>query len=290
MHRTPPSTAPARRIERLRSPLFAHPHAYDEHALLNFAIRTGRTAEITHPVGAEITRDNIQRSPMGFGFTLHGQPSTALFNDFCTHLAERTPHKWVQETVTEVKRDPATGKYRLRCGDVDVVADAVVVATGPQGRWNIPSPFRPFIGTPSVVHTAELFEAGLTLGEVVINRTAHLAEGSQVLVIGGGLTAAQAALAAVRAGFRVSLRSREALRMRDYDVETEWLDRRHVNRLRFDFLSTPMAERSSFLREATAGGSMPGSYVSLPSLPSRPTHPPRAVLAFGGTAKPQCLC
>jgi hypothetical protein len=140
------------------------------------------------------------------------------------------------------------------------------------------------------VHTAELFEAGLTLGEVVINRTAHLAEGSQVLVIGGGLTAAQAALAAVRAGFRVSLRSREALRMRDYDVETEWLDRRHVNRLRFDFLSTPMAERSSFLREATAGGSMPGSYVSLPSLPSRPTHPPRAVLAFGGTAKPQCLC
>eukprot|EP00038_Savillea_parva_P008812 m.179337 g.179337 ORF g.179337 m.179337 type:complete len:495 (+) comp14739_c0_seq1:422-1906(+) len=249
-------------IDRLRSPVSAHPDAYDEHALLNFAICTGRTAEITHPEGAEISRDNIQRSPMGFGFTLHGQPSAALFRDFCDHLADKHPHTWVQGTASSVAADAQTGKYRVQCGDDRVVlADAVVLATGPQGRWNVPEPFKALVSSPTVVHTSELFDAGCSLGDAVLRRTTHLAKGAKVLVVGGGLTAAQAALAAVRAGFRVSLRSREALRTRDYDVQTEWLDRRHVNRLRFEFLSTPMEKRAAFLRQATGGGSIPQSYL-----------------------------
>lgn len=49
-----------------------------------------------------------------------------------------------------------------------------------------------------------------------------------VMVIGGGLSAAQTAIAAVRAGASVVLRSRRALVTRTYDVATEWLDRRYV--------------------------------------------------------------
>ena len=250
------------RIERLRSPLLAHPDAYDEHALLNFAIRTGRTAEITYPGRAEVSRDNILRSNQGLGITLHGKPSASLFQDFCEHLASKHPHEWVQSKATGVRRDPATGKYWVTCdSEAVVVADAVVIATGPQGKWKVPEPFSPFVGTPSVVHTSELFQTGTTLREAITLRTAHLAQ-ARVLVVGGGLTAVQAALAAVRAGLQVSLRSREALRTREYDVQSEWLDRRHTNRLRFEFLSTPLDQRLQFLRDALGGGSVPSSYVT----------------------------
>eukprot|EP00961_Rhodomonas_salina_P145404 1956747-Rhodomonas_salina.1 len=108
---------------------------------------------------------------------------------------------------------------RTTLGGVHVVlAEAVVVATGPQRKWKVPEPFKPFVATPSVVHTPELFETGATLSEAIVTRTQHLAPEARVLGIGGGLTSVQAALAAVRAGLRVSLRSREELRTREYDV------------------------------------------------------------------------
>mmetsp|Transcript_3408 Transcript_3408/g.10484 ORF Transcript_3408/g.10484 Transcript_3408/m.10484 type:complete len:544 (-) Transcript_3408:62-1693(-) len=249
-------------INKLRSPLFAHPDAYDDHALLDYAIKTERTDEISHPKGAEISRENIQRSAMGFGFELHGQPSAALFKDFCAHLAERHPHTWVKEKAAAVTKDGKDGKYTVTCeGGSAVVADAVVIATGPQGPWNVPKPFAPFVGSPAVVHTAELFAAGFSLAEAVTARTEHLPQGSKVLVIGGGLTAAQAALAAARGGFSVVMRSRDSLRTRDYDVETEWLDRRSANRKRFEFLQTPLEDRPKFLRDAVGGGSLPLSYL-----------------------------
>lgn len=247
------------RIDRLRSPLFAHPDAYDEYALLNFATRTGRTDEITWPKGAEVSEDNMQRSPGGLGFTLHGQASSTLFCDFCTDLARRHPHTWAKAYAEDVCRNEgAGGRYAIRCSDGStVVADAVVLATGPQGRRNIPAPFRPFVGMAEVVHTSELFASDCSLAKVLVARTKHLPKETRVLVIGGGLTAAQGALAAARAGFRVVMRSRHPLKVRDYDVQGEWLDRRHTNRKRFEFLNTPLNDRARFIRDAVGGGSLP---------------------------------
>lgn len=36
-------------IDKLRSPMFAHPDAYDDNALLNFAVEQNRVDEITNP-------------------------------------------------------------------------------------------------------------------------------------------------------------------------------------------------------------------------------------------------
>ena len=83
----------------------------------------------------------------------------------------------------------------------------------------------------------------------------------RVLVIGGGLSAAQAALAAVRAGHQVVLRSRRPLKTYPFDIDHGWLDMRKADRLRFEFLCLPMNTRQNAVREAQSGGSVPADYM-----------------------------
>ena len=82
-----------------------------------------------------------------------------------------------------------------------------------------------------------------------------------MLVIGGGISAAQAALAAVRAGHQVVLRSRRPLQTRPFDIDQAWLDMRMADRLRFEFLCLPMSKRRDAVREAQRGGSVPANYM-----------------------------
>lgn len=76
-----------------------------------------------------------------------------------------------------------------------------------------------------------------------------------------GLCAAQAALAAHKAGAVVTLRSRRKLMTKDYDLAREWLDFRLTNRLRHDFLAKPLEERPAELQAAVDGGSVPDQYI-----------------------------
>lgn len=78
----------------------------------------------------------------------------------------------------------------------------------------------------------------------------------------GGISAAQAALAAYRAGHQVVLRSRRPLHTAPFDVGSEWLDIRTADRVRFEFLCLPMKMRDMAVREASPGGSVPGNYMS----------------------------
>jgi hypothetical protein len=59
----------------------------------------------------------------------------------------------------------------------------------------------------------------------------------------------------------VVLRSRRPLRTRAYDISAEWLDQRHANRLRFDFLSASVDARKRLVKQAVNGGSVPESYM-----------------------------
>ena len=114
----------------------------------------------------------------------------------------------------------------------------MILATGPVGKWNVPAPFGELLASRLVLHTEQLLVEGRTLREEVTRRCPG--EPGRVLVIGGGLSAAQAALAAFRAGQRVLLRSRRPLQTRAFDIASEWLDVRHADRLRYEFLSLPM--------------------------------------------------
>lgn len=247
-------------IQHLRSPAFAHPAAYEPTALLNFAVREGREREIINvPECCKrvATEDFSAQEPM-----LQGLPSSALFRDFCSSLASTLPHTWLSGAVTAVRKeghesDKFVVEYAASADGTPqtVLADAVVLATGAAGKWNVPEPFAPHVGSSLVAHTEQLFAEGAA------DQGAARRKGERLLVIGGGITAAQAALAGVAAGCQVVLRSHRPLRTQAFDVGECWLDQRHHNRLRSEFFHKRMEERRQAIREAVNGGSVPELYV-----------------------------
>ena len=250
-------------IKHLRSPTFAHPVAFEPTALLNFAVQEGRTSElIAAPIVGSwlVSTDLSEQAEL-----LKALPSSALFRDFCASLEAKLPHRWLSGAATTVCKDAITGKYRVHYQMADgrerkVVARAVVLATGPVGQWNIPSPFAPHLSSRRILHTeALLVETKGTLREEITRRCSRAS--GRVLVLGGGISAAQSALAAYRAGQQVTIRSRRPLQTRAFDIASEYLDLRHGERLRFEFLSLPMEKRLEALRAAKSGGSVPATYM-----------------------------
>ena len=256
-------------IKHLRSPAFAHPVAFEPTALLDFAIREGRTSElIDAPVGGKhgwLATTDLSAQAV----SLKALPSNALFRDFCAELEGKLPHTWISGTAASVCKDSSTGKFKVHYKatangrERKVAARAVILATGPVGKWNVPAPFEPHLASRLVLHTEEMVLAGSTskgtLSEEITRRCPG--ESARVLVIGGGISAAQAALAAFRAGHQVVLRSRRPLQTRAFDIGSEWLDVRTADRLRFEFLCLPMERRRKAVKEATLGGSVPANYM-----------------------------
>ncbi|KAL7476517.1 hypothetical protein ACHAW6_002373 [Cyclotella cf. meneghiniana] len=80
---------------------------------------------------------------------------------------------------------------------------------------------------------------------------------SDVLVVGGGLTAVQAA----QYGKRVCLTSRRQLVERHFDIDTCWFDKRSTNLCISKFYHRSEAERLTALKEARDGGSVPPIYM-----------------------------
>ena len=250
-------------ITHLRSPALVHPVALDPAALVCYAIEEGRTDELIEaPVeGHWLVSTDIDREKY-----LKALPSSALFKDFCASLEAELPHRWASGIACNVSKDADTGKFHVRYraasgGEHVVAARAVILATGPVGEWNIPKPFEPHMSSRLVLHTEGLIagENKGTLTEEITRRCPG--ESARVLVIGGGISAAQAALAAVRAGHKVVMRSRKPLKTCPFDLDHAWLDMRRADRLRFEFLCTPIKKRRNVVREANSGGSVPDNYM-----------------------------
>ena len=250
-------------IKHLRSPAFAHPMAFEPSALVEFAIREGRTSEL---IEAPVEKPWVASTHVIQDAYLKSLPSFALFRDFCASLEAQHSHRWLSGTVTGVDKDPGTGQFRVYCTATEdqrarrVAARAVILATGPVGKWRVPKPFEAHLASPLVLHTEELLNEGKgTLSEEITGRCPG--NSARVLVIGGGISAAQAALAAYRAGHQVILRSRRPLQTSPFDVGSEWLDMYTADRMRFEFLCLPMHGRFEAIREATPGGSVPANYM-----------------------------
>ena len=80
---------------------------------------------------------------------------------------------------------------------------------------------------------------------------------SMVLVVGGGLTAVQAAQHCLRKGKSVILSSRRPLVERHVDKSKCWIDMRRANRHVSDFCHQAVDLRLMALRGARGGGSVP---------------------------------
>jgi hypothetical protein len=87
-------------IEYLRSPALAHPDAFDENALLAFAVATGRDKDELLASGC-----SEASTLRGLGEAYNGlwnMPSTKLFHDFCKATVKHLPHDFVEDTVIDL--------------------------------------------------------------------------------------------------------------------------------------------------------------------------------------------
>eukprot|EP00804_Cyclotella_cryptica_P018221 CCRYP_005960-RA/>CCRYP_005960-RA protein AED:0.03 eAED:0.03 QI:75/1/1/1/1/1/3/59/463 len=231
-------------IEFLRSPAIAHPDHFDLRSLLAYAVLSGREAELIESGCAEI------RKLHGLGQTQVGLwklPSTSLFEDFCLYLADQLPHDYVKSYAIDLDRNEE-GDYVVKLANgTDVVTSSVILALGPTGRPVIPEQI-------SQVPKAHLISWKCMIDEL---KPCH----EIVLVVGGGLTAVQAAQYALRRGKRVYLSSRRQLVERHFDIDTCWFDKRSTNLHISEFYHLSEAERLSVLKEARGGGSVPPIYM-----------------------------
>ena len=218
------------------------------------------------------------------GEGLFDLPSTALFQDFCEWLQSTLPHTFVAGAAASVdKRDTDYEVAIADCADRPVRARRVIFALGAAGAPKIPRPLAWLLEesaaqAPRVLHTyswSKLLATPLA--------------GETVVVVGGGLSAAQAALLAVRRGARRVVHvSRRPVQSRAYDLPFEWMTPRSGWRVAskdkskdkfrmFEFYGTPKAERAAWVRSARGGATVPVYYEEELERAARAGHLERLV-------------
>ena len=249
-------------ITHLRSPASAHPDLFSAESLLEFAHCRGRGAELVD-VGARHDETLNKRAPNTGRLTdmdegLFDIPSQGLFLDFCRDLAGKLPHTLVRGRVVSIEAAGGEGAPRMSArvlGDDGshrlVTAKNVVLAVGAPGPSLVPKVLR---GVPPqfCTHTNDVRALEALKRSVSAQH--------RVLVVGGGLSAVQAAIALAKLGARVTLCSRRPLTWRHFDLPVPWFDRRTQNMMRFEFLSERLEDRAAFIRRVKGGGSVPPWY------------------------------
>jgi len=257
-------------IKMLRSPAWATPDFFSTNAMCSlhtFAWEAGRQAEL-HELELPRKAKHLNRVA---GTGMFQLPGSRLFEDFCDDLVAKLEHTFVPGAAEAVEKR-GDGTYDVAVGGhaAPVRAHNVVFALGAAGSPTIPAPLSLVhercagARNPRVVHTyawAKLRAAPF--------------KGETVVVIGGGLSAAQAALLAVRRGAsKVIHVSRRPMLAREYDLPIEWMEPRSGWRLKekggdngsqkfrsFEFFETPTSERAEWAASARGGATVPASYL-----------------------------
>lgn len=244
-------------IEFLRSPAMAHPDHFDMNALLAYAMANGRENELIESGCYD------DKSLLSLGQTQVGLwklPSARLFQDFCLDLAKRLRHDYIQSTVKSLTREEneeggktndndSNSPYIVTLADGSKIkVSAVVLALGSVG-----DPI-----TPKLLEAAP--STKMFSWQKMKKNLSH--SHNRVLVVGGGLTAVQAAQYALRQGKDVTLCSRRPLVERHFDINTDWFDRRYSNKLIAEFYHQEDEKKLSMLRQARGGGSVPPIYMN----------------------------
>jgi len=231
-------------IQWLRSPAVAHPDIFDAFSLQSFAMTQGREGELLDSGAADSKDVRGLFEVSGGAWRL---PSNALFQDFCNELIGRLPHHFHKANVEDIQGSDVNFTI-VTSGGSTLTSAAVVLGLGVPGLRVMPAALAQLPGHLTF-HTEE------------VERLAVLLPSQRVLVIGGGLTAIQAAHLAHRRGCQVVLCSRRPLTTRHFDVEVKWFDRRRAFGCHYKFLSLPSEERVRMIKETRGGGSVPHLYM-----------------------------
>jgi Pyridine nucleotide-disulphide oxidoreductase len=278
-------------IDYLRSPALAHPNAFDQNALLAYAMATGRMDELIESGCVDLKHLlPLGQSQIG----LWKLPSTQLFMDFCLETLRPLPHDYLRGHVIDVRKsddDPSrpfqvivSSNHNSHNDDDDpqstqaITADAVILAMGVAGAPpTVPRSLR-HCPPRRIVQWNQLDQLPIG-GGATKPTTGHNNKNSETtttatnsqkpqqplhyLVVGGGLTAVQVALKLLKddTSCRVTLCSRRPLMERHFDIPVEWFDRRTATKCLYDFYHDPVQDRLRALRATKDGGSVPPIYM-----------------------------
>ena len=260
-------------IEYLRSPASAHPDMFSAVSLLHFVHTRGHPSDLVD-VGVRSVRELSAKNGQSKGrylgripdvdTGLFDIPSQKVFIKFCRNLASKLPHQFVQGRAVDIDQVAASESPKQKNGilrvDVlkadgtrgHVLAGKIIVAIGAPGPHFVPELIRHNVPRSLYTHTNNACE---------LQAMTKAATSTQsILVVGGGLSAVQAALAFENQGAKVVLASRRPLSWRHFDLPVSWFDRRTQNRVRHGFFATSIADRPALIREAKGGGTVPPWY------------------------------
>lgn len=212
-------------MSHLRSTLVHH-LALDPHDLWNFGRRIGATAEQF-------------RGP-------YRRPSLELFRAHCQYVRAtyRLDDLHLRGRATALIRSDAGWRVETDSGMLATRRVLLALSLGEQPRW------------PSWAHA--LHEAGAAVRHLYAPAEPVVA-GPDTVVIGGGISAAQVAIALAEAqSGRVTLLMRHAIRIEDFDSPAGWVGPKELR----GFHTEPdLRRRRAMIAGARRPGSMPGDVV-----------------------------
>ena len=170
------------------------------------------------------------------------RPSLRLFNEHCKALIEKygLNECHVKERAVQITPDEEVVIVRTN-GGMQIRAERLILALGVGENSVLPS-WVP----PNTQRVERLFD---------FQSTKQMREAQERLaIIGGGISAVQAALKAVHEGHKVTLVTRHQLRKHQFDSDPGWLGPKHMRGFARE---RSMARRRSVIRSARHRGSIP---------------------------------
>ncbi|KIW04295.1 uncharacterized protein PV09_04591 [Verruconis gallopava] len=263
-------------IEYLRSPMFFHTHPQDRDALLSFCHREGSSSdwiqEIAGCVGKELSkhekkkrrRSHHQRRTKLCPSDINERdrqdyfaPASLAFKRFCEECIEHYRLKDLvrKESVESIDYDfiPGTSTIKklfiVRASARTYLSRIVVLAVG-GGDAVSPVPFH------ESTHVLDLGNANALIPDV-LKRKVELGHETNVLVVGGGLTSAQAADCLLRKGIaKVYLLMRGPWKTKPFDIDLEWMGRYRNGKRAAFWTEDDLDERLAMAKQARNGGSI----------------------------------
>lgn len=185
-----------------------------------------------------------QQAPMTRFIPPFGRPSLELFNAHASHLIQKfgLDKLRIQGRAESIRRTESGWRVETSEGALDTNNIVLAIGLSEQPYW--PEWARPFHADVRVQH---IFEPDFDRD--------NLADWKHLIVTGGGITAAQVALAlAERNPGTVTLVRRHDERVFDFDSDVGWMNA--INLKRFALIENP-DERRRVIRQARHRGSMP---------------------------------
>lgn len=246
-------------IRSLRSPSSAHADPYDFRALDFYAEYHKRESSDL------VMLPHLQRATQFRG--PYQAPSTALFREFHQALAkgygiDDMVQQELVETIEALQYGSNDAIFHVRTSSGRTIrTKRVVCAMGPRFRPRIPAwesslrqELRTDFPSDKILHTKQV------IAWLQEQRKQQTSNCGRLLIVGGGITSAQLALAALKHYSKVTLLQRSKVRSRQFDLEPKWMGPCR-GKLQQHFASLTPELRACGLQDARQGGSIPPELV-----------------------------